>query len=555
MKIKAFFLFLPGLFFFVSQPSNAQGSHDHLVPVSKDQRDELRRILSIVQIADIRGLDTLNCGNTIKDSAIANDLQRHIEGKRQYLATELLHYRRAEEEARVQNTIYKTNSIDVLDAIRPDKELLGEDAYEDLNAQISWKKQIIERENLESAYEQFRFFGMVQYVPVNKTINENLPDDYFIRQEEAMQRIADFDEILSHKTECLRGMQQVLGEVLISATVEQLKSIRIPGSVRDNMLREALAGTISESVNRMKLLDPAEVKNIRDKIVYYLTEMTDTNEMGRLLDGRVKNKCLKAVIDETIRLRKEQVRQGNREGWAGAQIESIYESLLSVRERGTFEYDSATIVDPGTLNNCIGKQLASEMRFFSSLDKKLRQYDEAATFYLDLAFSDNPGDIGNLAPGEAVTDDGMLHELMKAKEEKTALLIEYEDYRRMESELARIDLLIRKAYSPDDLKEVRADGNLSDPGIVKLLEGRVEQKIVLLNHKCYIEKQAKKRNDLLVFISALRKAFTFQALTWTRNHAFTEDQGNFRVMIQLLEDKWEYFESQSSREKQLSALF
>ncbi len=537
-----------------SQQSADQNNSHHLFPSSTIERDQLLKVLSVIEIADIKGLDAITIEAEIADTLLGKDIFNMVEAKKAYLMSELRAFKQAATEARIQNLIYTTNSIAILDIIKIDRQLIEEKDYHDLSQQILWKKQIIERENLESAYESFNLFGTPLYLPVNKTINQNLPEEYFTRKEAMEKQLSDFSEKMYLKTNLAREIQQFLGEILYAATQEQINEIKIPKGIRDKKIRTELSRTISEAAHELKILNLGEVEKARNEIVYHLSELLDTNEMDQLMNFRVKNKYLKEVIDETVQMRKDQVRMNNHEEWIGAQIDKIYNALVFIREDRRGWEDLVITVDPEIRNTGVRSQLIAEVEMISELNRKLRQCNAEWEIYRELAYADNIKAVCNLTVDSTIIDAGSRMEIRKAMEQVTILLCEYKNYQQIGEELTRIDRLIREAYSPQNLQYLQVDSTIRDDSIKQILADRIEQKILLLQHQQYIEKQRSRRTSVVDFFISLRKTFTLQAIGEIKIPVFDDDPECIQWMVNSIEAKKRYFESQMERDKRITAL-
>ena len=115
MRTKTVFILLAGMLFYGLQQSEAQYNSNHPIPYSTDEKEQLLQVLSIIEIADIKGLDALNIDEKITDTILAVDLLKQAYAKKAYLMSELHAFNQAAAEARIQNLIYTTNSIAVLD--------------------------------------------------------------------------------------------------------------------------------------------------------------------------------------------------------------------------------------------------------------------------------------------------------------------------------------------------------------------------------------------------------------------------------------------------------
>jgi len=90
---------------------------------------------------------------------------------------------------------------------------------------------------MESAIKIFRFFGTTHYLPENKTLEENLPDWYFIGRETVEESLMILNEKLFRKIETIRETQTVLGEILFAQSVQQVRKRKIPRIIRDKNIR------------------------------------------------------------------------------------------------------------------------------------------------------------------------------------------------------------------------------------------------------------------------------------------------------------------------------
>lgn len=536
------------------QPATAQNDPDLLVPSSKVQKEQLLHILSFIETADAKGLGTSTIGAEISDTFPGSDIVNQIKEKKEYLESEVYNYNCAAEQARIQNLIFTTSSIAVLDTIIISRKLMDEKDYCDLTQQIFWKKQIIERENLESAYESFNLFGTSLYLPINKTINENLPEEYFTRKETIEKQLSDFSEKMYLKTNLVREIQQFLGEILYAATPEQINEIQIPDGIRDKKIRTDLSMIVSEAANSLKILNLGEVEKARNEIVYRLSELPDTNEMDQLMNFRVRNKYLKEVIDEIVQMRIKQVLTGNNEEWIGTQIDKIYNAMVFIREERGGWGDSVITIDPEIRNAGIRSQLSAEVEMILKLNRKLRQCNAEWEIYRELAYADDARAVSNLPVDSTIMDVSSRIEIRKAVEQVTRLLNDYEQYQQIAQELTRIDQLIREAYTPQSLQHLQVDSMIRDDSIKQILEDRIEQKILLLQNKQYFEKQTSRRSSVFDFFTSLRKIFTLQALDEIKIPVFTDDPECTQWMVNSLETKRRYFESQLERDKKITAL-
>ncbi|MEI7724111.1 MAG: hypothetical protein WCK09_03355 [Bacteroidota bacterium] len=554
MRTKTSFIFLAGMLFCGLQPATAQNDPDLLVPSSKVQKEQLLHILSFIETADAKGLGTSTIGAEISDTFPGSDIVNQIKEKKEYLESEVYNYNCAAEQARIQNLIFTTSSIAVLDTIIISRKLMDEKDYCDLTQQIFWKKQIIERENLESAYESFNLFGTSLYLPINKTINENLPEEYFTRKETIEKQLSDFSEKMYLKTNLVREIQQFLGEILYAATPEQINEIQIPDGIRDKKIRTDLSMIVSEAANSLKILNLGEVEKARNEIVYRLSELPDTNEMDQLMNFRVRNKYLKEVIDEIVQMRIKQVLTGNNEEWIGTQIDKIYNAMVFIREERGGWGDSVITIDPEIRNAGIRSQLSAEVEMILKLNRKLRQCNAEWEIYRELAYADDARAVSNLPVDSTIMDVSSRIEIRKAVEQVTRLLNDYEQYQQIAQELTRIDQLIREAYTPQSLQHLQVDSMIRDDSIKQILEDRIEQKILLLQNKQYFEKQTSRRSSVFDFFTSLRKIFTLQALDEIKIPVFTDDPECTQWMVNSLETKRRYFESQLERDKKITAL-
>lgn len=554
MKTKTIVVLLTVMVFYELHQSAAQKNNEFLIPVSKAEKEQYLHLLSIIQRADLKSLDTLTISSEISDKPIGKDITKQVAEKKEYLKSEIYSFNCSVEEERIQNLIYTTNSIFVLDTITINRDLIEEKDYIDLTQQITWKKQILEREDLESAYESFNLFGTPMYLPVNKTINENLPEEYFTRKEAMEKQLSDFSEKMYLKTDLAREIQQFLGEILYAATLEQINEIEVPEGIMDKNIRTELSITVSEAENRLKTLNLEEVEKIRNEIVYHLSELSNTNEMDQLMNFRVKNKYLKQVIDETVQMRKDQVRMNNHEEWIGAQIDKIYNALVFIREEWGGKEDSVITVDPEIRNTGIKSQLIAEVEMISELNRKLRQCNAEWGIYRELAYADNTKAVINLMVDSTIMDAGSRMEIRKAMEQVTRLLDEYKDYLQIGEELTRIDQLIREAYTPQSLQHLKIDSLIRNDSIKKILSERIKQKILLLQHRQYIEIQEARRTSLLEFFNLLRKTFTIQALNEIKIPITNNDPEGTQIMVKSVEAKMRYFESQLDRDLRIVGL-
>lgn len=554
MKTKTIAVVLSVLVFFELHQSVAQKNNKFLIPVSKAEKEHYLHLLSIIQRADLKGLDTLTISSEISDKPIGKDIIKQVAEKKDYLESEIYYFNHSVEKERIQSLIYTSNSTFVLDTITINRELIEEKDYHDLCQQISWKKQIIERENLESAYEPFNFFGTPQYLHINKTINENLPVYYFTQKEVIEKKLSEINEKLFLKMEMLKCVQQVLGEILYSATAAEIYAIVIPENVQDKNIRSELSRNISDAAKRLKILDIGEVEKVRNEIVYYLSEIADTNEIENLMNFKVKNRYLKEVIDETIQMRKNQIRLDTHEEWIGNQIDKIYVTLGSIREKGTSLEDTLIYIDPDIPNAGIIEQLSIEAEKTMKIKRSLLQCEAESEIYKELYYTENANVVKNLSIGSTISDSNCLMKIKKTIEDKIDLLNEQEEYKRIEEELQRIDRLIREANALQNLYDVQINPMIKDDSIKKLLSERIEKKIKLLQHLQYIEKKTASSATLLDFFTLLRKIFTFQALDEIKILISDNDPEGTKIIVQSLEAKRRYFESQLNRDKILVTL-
>ncbi len=554
MRKKIVGILISGMLLYNPGQSEAQNNNKQPLPSSKVEKEALLSALCFIEIADLQRLDDLKPATEITDSVFTTDLLQQAESKKAYLISEIRNYNSATEQARIQNLICMAHSIPVLDAIHINREPIRDEDYNDLCQQISWKKQIIERANLESAYASLNLFGTPLYLPINKTINENLPCGYVTRQKAIEKQLSDFGEKMYLKTDLVREIQQFLGEILFAATPEQIKEIKIPEGIMDKKVRTELSITISEAASRLKILDLAEVEKIRDEIVYHLSELSDTNEMEHLMNFRVKNKYLKEVIDETVQMRKDQVRMNNPKEWIGTQIDKIFNALLFIREeQGGFE-DSIITIDPEIRNTGIRGQLIAEAEMISEIYRRLRQGNAEFEIYRELAYADNTRAVSNLKVDSMIMDAGSRMEISKAMEQVTHLFDDFKQYQKIGAELTRVDQLIREATTPRGLQHLQVDATIMDDSIKQILAERIEHKIRLLQHQQYIEKQTVMSVSVLDFFILLRKTYTHRALDEIKIPVIIDDPECTQWMMNSLEAKRRYFESQMDRDKKITAL-